>query len=56
MTYNFLKEEKKIKSGTIFSLGGDIWGYDITLFNYFKEEEILLEPEKNLLLIMYYLL
>ena len=47
MTYNFLKEEKKIKSGTIFTLGGDIWGYDITLFNYFKEEEILLEPERK---------
>ena len=47
MTYNFLKDEEKIKSGTIFSLGGDIWGYDITLFNYFGEEEILLEPERK---------
>ena len=47
MTYEFLKEEEKIKSGTIFSLGGDIWGYDITLFNYFGEEEIILEPERK---------
>ena len=47
MTYNFLKEEEKIKSGTIFLLGGDIWGYNISLFNYFGEEEILLEPERK---------
>ena len=47
-TYNFLKEEEKnIKSGTIFTLYGDIWGYDITLFNFFHEEEVLLEPEKK---------
>jgi hypothetical protein len=46
-TYNFLKKEVKIRSGTIFVLGGDIWGYDITLFNYFGEEEILLEPERK---------
>ena len=47
LTYKFLKEEEKIKSGTIFSLRGDIWGYDITLFNYFGEEEIILEPERK---------
>ena len=47
LSYEFLKEEKKIKSGTVFTLGGDIWGYDITLFNYFGEEEILLEPERK---------
>ena len=47
MTYNFLKEEEKIKSGTIFLLGGDIWGYNISLFNYYGEEEILLEPERK---------
>ena len=50
MTYNFLKEEEKIKSGTIFTLGGDIWGYDITLFNYFGEEEIILEPERKFII------
>ena len=47
MTYNFLKNEEKIKSGTIFLLGGDVWGYDITLFNNYGEEEILLEPERK---------
>ena len=46
-TYNFLKTKEKIKSGTVFTLGGDIWGYDISLFNYFGEEEILLEPERK---------
>jgi len=45
-TYEFL-EGKKIKSGTVFSLGGDIWGYDIELFNFFREKEILLEPERK---------
>ena len=35
------------KGGTIFTLGGDVWGYDISLFNYFKETEILLEPERS---------
>ena len=48
MTYNFLGKRKDIKSGTIFTLGGDVWGYDITLFNYFGEEEILLEPERKI--------
>ena len=46
-TYSFLKKKNKIKSGTVFSLGGDIWGYDISLFNFFREEEILLEPERK---------
>ena len=45
--YNFLKEEQIIKSSTILILRGNFWGYDISLFNYFKEEEILLEPETN---------
>ena len=47
-SFNFLGKKKDIKSGTIFILGGDIWGYDITLFNYYGEEEILLEPERKL--------
>ena len=46
-TYNFLKKEGKNKSGTIFTLSGKVWGYDITLFNYFKENEIILEPERK---------
>ena len=45
-SYKFLKG-KKIQSGTIFTLYGDIWGYDISLFNVFNEEEILLEPERK---------
>ena len=45
-SYRFLKR-KTNKSGTIFTLFGDIWGYDISLFNVFNEEEILLEPERK---------
>ena len=48
ITYGFLKNKDGGKSGTIFTLGGDIWGYDIELFNYFDEKEILLEPERKL--------
>ena len=44
--YQFLKNENKNKAGTIFTLQGNIWGYDIELFNYYYEKEILLEPEK----------
>ena len=48
-TYNLNNEEKEIK--TVFSLFGDIWGYDISLFNEFKNEHIILEPEmKGLIL------
>ena len=60
MTYSFLeketyfksndntgKEKVTMKTGTIFSLIGDIWGYDIELFNFFNEKEILLEPERK---------
>lgn len=44
---NFLKKQIDFKSGTYFSLSGNLWGYDITLFNYYKENEILLEPERQ---------
>ena len=46
---DFLNEDKNknIKCGTLFTLTGDIWGYDITLFNCYKENEILLEPERK---------
>ena len=54
MTYNFLGSQKEIKSGTIFTLTGDVWGYDITLFNVFGEKEILLEPERKIYLINSY--
>ena len=41
-------ENRKLKYGTIFSLYGNVWGYDITLFNFYNEEEILLEPERKI--------
>ena len=39
-----------MKTGTVFSLSGDIWGYNIELFNYFHEKEILLEPERQFII------
>ncbi len=54
MVYNFLGEEKDFKIEAIFSLIGNVLGYDITLFNYFGEEELLLEPKEKLKLNMYY--
>ena len=47
LTTKFLgkKKNEQLKMGTIFTLTGDVWGYDITLFNRYDEEEILLEPE-----------
>lgn len=42
--------DEKAKMGTIFSLIGDLWGYDITLFNICGENEILLEPERKFIL------
>ena len=38
---------KKNKKATIFSICGDYWGYDISLFNKLIKEEIILEPEIN---------
>ena len=46
LTYTFLKGEQ-MKTGTVFSLSGDVWGYNIEPFNFFKEKEILLEPERK---------
>ena len=35
--------------GTLFVLGGEVWGYDISVFSDFPDEkEILLEPERKL--------
>ena len=48
--YNFLGASSNNKEGTIFSFSGKLWGYDISLFNYFEEEEILLEPERKFLI------
>ena len=42
--------KKYLKSGTIFTLTGDVCGYDITLFNYYDEEEILMEPERKFII------
>ena len=39
-----------LKEGTIFTLTGAVWGYDITLFNFFDEDEILLEPERTFII------
>ena len=41
-------DENDYKTGTIFSFTGDVWGYDISLFNVYNEEEILLEPEREI--------
>ena len=46
-SYSFLKGEK---INTIFILGGEIWGYDLELFNYYKEKEILIEPERTFII------
>ena len=48
---DFLGYKNNIKCGTFFSLSGNIWGYDINLFNVCGEEEILLEPEREMLVI-----
>ena len=40
-------KKKDLKEGTIFDLYGNIWGYDICLFNKLLEEEIILEPEQE---------
>ena len=37
-----------LKAGTIFTLSGKVWGYDISLFNVCNEVEVLLEPERKL--------
>ena len=42
-------ERRNIKCGTVFTLTGEVWGYDISLFNLYDEKEILLEPERKFL-------
>ena len=49
-SYNFLGSLENNKNGTIFTLTGDVWGYDIKLFNVFNEDEILLEPERKFMI------
>ena len=43
----FLGTHNNIKVGTIFFLTGNICGYDISLFNVYGEEEVILEPERK---------
>ena len=47
-SYKFLGGNT-FNEGTVFTLSGDVWGYDITLFNTYNETEILLEPERKFL-------
>ena len=47
MTYTFLNNERNDKTGTVFTLTGKVWGYNITLFNYYNENEVLIEPERK---------
>ena len=47
---HFLANKNYKKVGTIFTLIGDIWGYDISLFNVFHETEIILEPERKFII------
>ena len=49
-TYEFLGKNKGNKKGTIFTLTGKVWGYDISVFNICREEEVLLEPERKFLI------
>ena len=45
LTYELNNKAKEIE--TIFALYGDLWGYDISLFNRQIKEEIILEPERK---------
>ena len=40
-------KEINIESGTIFAFYGNIYGYDISLFNSLMSDEIILEPEQK---------
>lgn len=47
--FTFLgKKNNGFKEGTIFKISGNVWGYEISLFNIYGENEILLEPERKL--------
>ena len=48
-TLSIDNEKIDYNQGTIFTLYGNIWGYDISLFNDKMDEEIILEPEQNYL-------
>ena len=42
-------KQKQFKEGTVFTIHGNYFGYDISLFNNSLEEEIIIEPENNFL-------
>ena len=45
-SYNLNGKQQNFEKGTVFSIYGDFFGYDITIFNSsLVEEEIILEPE-----------
>ena len=47
---DFLREKdgNNLKTGTIFTISGDIIGYDISLFSMYEDDhEILVEPERK---------
>ena len=47
--FDFLENKNNgYKEGTIFKISGNVWGYEISLFNICGENEILLEPERKL--------
>ena len=50
-SYIIGEKDINIGKGTIFALYGDIWGYDISLFNSTMDEEIILEPEQKCIVI-----
>ena len=50
-SYHIGEKDINIEKGTIFALYGDIWGYDISLFNSMMDEEIILEPEQKCIVI-----
>ena len=37
-----------LKKEQFFKISGNVWGYEISLFNIYGENEILLEPERKL--------
>ena len=41
------KGDSGFKSGTIFTITGDVVGYDISPFSMYDEQEILMEPERQ---------
>ena len=47
--YNLNGKKIEFEEGTLFTIYGNYYGYDITLFTYSLEEEIIIEPEFSFL-------